>query len=169
MTSEPDDFFSNMEGRQINTEINDALALYEKTRDGRYFWRAFIILHEASQPIPQNFLDKLAQIGQRLLTADSAANIATALEFSGDKGKYVGSTTSMAYERRWRVASEVHQVKEFYNLSLNKSFSVVAIRRGLTVFKVKADYHKVFKTPARKALKIAGSRVLAQQMQGWLK
>lgn len=169
MTSEPDDFFSDMEGRQINTDVNDALALYEQTRDGRYFWRAFMILHESGRPIPQNFLDKLAQIGQSLLKAESDANIATALEFSGDKRKYVGSPTSMAYERRWRVASEVHQVKELYSLSLNQSFSVVADRLRLTVSKVKTDYHKVIKAPARKALKIAGSRVLAQQMQGWLK
>jgi hypothetical protein len=169
MTSEIDEFLSDVEDRQINYDVNDALALYKQTRDGRYFWRAFMILHEFGRPIPQNFLDKLAQIGQSLLKAESAANIASALEFSGNKKKYVGSPTSMAYERRWRIASEVHQVKELYSLSLIKSFSVVASHQRLTVAKVKADYYKVIKAPARKAIKHSGSRVLAQQMQGWLR
>jgi hypothetical protein len=166
MTSHSEEFISAMEAEIINSDVNDALALYGQTRDGRYFWRAFIILHESGRPIPQNFLDKFAQIGQRLLEAENTANIATALEFSGNKGKCVGSPRSMAYERRWRIASEVHQVKELYSLSLNKSFSVVADRLQLTVSKVKTDYHKVIKASARKN---AGPRVLAQQMQGWLK
>jgi hypothetical protein len=169
MTSEPDDFFSDMEGRQINNDVNDALALYKQTRDGRYFWRAFLLLHESGRPIPQNFLDKLAQIGQSLLKAESTANIATALEFSGDERKYVGSNKSMAYERRWRVTSEVEQVKELYKLSVKEALSVVARSQRLAVSKVKADYHKIITASVRRERRSVGSRALAQQFKGWLK
>jgi len=177
VTSDSEQFISAMDAAITNSEVNDAWTLYQETKDGRYFWHAFLALHKAGRPIPQSFLDKLANIGNSLLSADSNPKIAIALEFSGDKTKYVSASKSMAYERRWRVASEVHQMEEFYNLSRTKAFSLVAKNRQMTIGMVKFDYYKVVSASAKRAINAAtktktGTKAfptLDQAMQGWLK
>lgn len=168
MATQSENFMLAMDEERVNFEVNDAVALYDKTKDGRYFWRAFLLLHKAGRPVPKNFLDKLASIGESLLSADSVSKVAAALEFSGGKKRYVGCKTSMAFERRWRVAGEVQQMKDLYNLSLEKVFSLVARRRMMTVGMVKADYHKVAKAAVKPTRKTGAAPILDQAMRRWL-
>ncbi len=146
--------------------VNNELALFQNTGDARFFWRAFLRIREAGQPIPDDFLDKLAQWGAKLLTARTPHEIAAALELTGDDKRYVGPKKSDAYRRRWMIASEVKNVQSLYRLKLTKAIETVARNRGLSVPKVKRDYHEVFTAPLKQT-KPKKSGTLDAAMRAW--
>ena len=151
----------------LNARVHEELDLYRITQDGRFFWRAFLRLHGSGQPVRQDFLDKLAEIGKKLLSADSADSVVSALEFSGNKKKHVGPETSAAYRRRYVVATKVHWAKTFWNVSLKQAIEIIAKDRNLSVSKVKADYHKIYTAPAKAEKKGTRHRDIAQAMNAW--
>lgn len=154
-------FIEDMKRRDFNTRVNREFELYLDSGDGRFLWRAFLLLHEAGQPIPQNLLDKLAQWGGRLLTAKDPREIAAALELSGAKH-------SAAYRKRWRLAMEVNQVKELFNLAtLKEAIEVVARNRKLKFSVVENNYHSVFTADAGKNKPRDAEHALTGVMNTW--
>lgn len=125
-------------------QVNNEVALFENTGDGRFFWRAIVRIVESGETLPTSYTKKLAEIGGNLLTAITPNEIAAALEFAGDKGAHIGPKQSRAYVKRWRLASEVRQVKDFYSIPLARAIEAVARNNKLTVSKVKKDYHSIF-------------------------
>ena len=147
-------------------EVNNEITLFHNTGDARFFWRAFLLIREEGKPIPDDFLDKIAQWGGKLLTARTPTEIAAALELTGDDKRHVGPKQSEAYRRRWMIASEVKNMQRFYRVKLSKAIEIVARNRGLSVPKVKRDYHEVFTAPLKQT-KPKKSGTLDEAMRAW--
>lgn len=126
MKDDEEDFGEALERESHVHEVNNEITLYHNTGDARFFWRAFLLIHESGEPMPQNFLDKLAQWGNRVIQAKTPQEIATAIEMTGDDKKHIGPKHSEAYRRRWRLASEVQIVKRLYKIKLIKAIETVA-------------------------------------------
>lgn len=160
-------FFQQIEREQTVHDVNNEITLYQQTGDARFFWRAFLIIHESGDPIPKDFINKLAKFGEKLLQTKTPQELATALELTGDTKKHVGPKHSLAYEKRWRLASEVRTVKELYKISLQKAIEAVARNNNLSAFKVRKDYHSVFTAGVHKANKDAAATSLSSAVNAW--
>jgi hypothetical protein len=147
-------FLAQLAEQEHVREVNNKITLYHNTGDARYFWRAFLLLREAKKPIPEDVLSKIAKYAEGLISAKTPREIAAALELAGDEKSHTGPKHSQAYAKRWRLASEVQLVKRLRpSLPLKSAIQIVARNRGLTVAKVKADYHRVFTEPLGRAAK----------------
>jgi hypothetical protein len=63
------------------------LAMYEREKDGRFVWRAYLEYRRSGQPVPENILAILDQWAGAVLGARSVTDIPVALELSkGKKG-----------------------------------------------------------------------------------
>ena len=164
--SESEKFIEHIERQQTVYSVNDELALYRNTGDARFFWRAFLLIRQAGQPIPDDFLNKISQWGGKLLAAQTPTEIAMALELSGNDKRHLGPKQSAAYRRRWELASEVHSVRDLYRLRLSKAIEIVARNRGLSVAKVKHDYHAVSTAPLKQTKPEKGG-TLDEAMRAW--
>lgn len=163
-------FFDAIEREQLVHDVNNEITLYQNTGDARFFWRAFLTLREAGEPIPEDFLSKLAQWGSKLIRAQTPTEIASALELGGDEKRHIGPAHSAAYYKRWRLASEVQTMMKMRpTLKLAEAIRIVAKNSGMTTSKVKADYHKVFTAPVSKAGKSRANKghSLNQAMNAW--
>ena len=146
--------------------VNNEITLYHNTGDARFFWRAFLLIRKEGKPIPDDFLDKIAQWGGKLLTAQTPAQVATAMELTGDERRHVGPKQSEAYRRRWRLASEVKNVQRQFDVSLQKAIEAVALNNRLSVPKVKRDYHEVFTAPLKQT-RPKKNGTLDEAMRAW--
>ena len=167
MNDEENAFFQQIEREQNIHDVNNEITLYQQTGDARFFWRAFLIIHESGDPIPKDFIDKLAKFAEKLLQTKSPQELATALELTGDEKRHIGPKHSEAYRKRWRLASEVRTVKELYKIPLLKAIEAVARNNNLSAFKVRKDYHSVFTAGIRKANKDAAATSLSSAVNGW--
>lgn len=160
MDDDEKQFFDEWERADLVHEVNNEITLYQATGDGRFFWRAFLTLYEAGEPLPSNFLAKFAQLGNSLLSATTPQEISAALEFSANDGRrHVGPKHSRAYEKRWRLASEVKTVLRLRpELSLVAAKRIVARNRGLSLAEVSKTYHDVFTAPLRKSRAIEAKK-----------
>lgn len=146
-----------LEEQEFNCDIQNELALYRGTGDARYVWRAIAQFQEAERPLPTEFMAKLADWAGRVQQLSDPKKIAAALELSGSEKQHVGPKHSRAYERRWRLASEVQTVRRLRpKLTLAESIAIVARNRGLNHAKVKKDYHAIFTAPLRKPRALNG-------------
>lgn len=128
-------------------KVNNELTLYLSTGDARFFWRAFLLLHKDGRPIPQNFMDKFAQIGERILQTTDVTALPAALELAGSAKDHIGPKQSAAYRARRRLASEVAMVRSGYKISLSEAIRIVARNKKMSVAKVKKAYHDIFTAP----------------------
>jgi hypothetical protein len=135
----------------VYVDAQNEYALYANTRDGRFLWRAFLLLHRAGKPIPKAFLDKFAEWGEKVIGAESPAQIASALQLSGTTKKHVGVKQGEAYRKRWLLASEVLRLREFKRLGITDAIAAVALSNKLTFAKVKKDYYSVFPATRRRS------------------
>lgn len=142
--AEEKQFLEHLDREVLNTAVLNEFALYSNTGDGRFLWRAILVLQRAGEPIPNNLQTKLAQWASKLLTAESQGEICAALELIGDGKKHLGPKHGIAYRKRWRLAGEVRIVMDLYKISSTKAIASVAKNRGLSIEKVKKDYHAVF-------------------------
>ncbi|MBL0420240.1 hypothetical protein JI739_07780 [Ramlibacter sp. AW1] len=134
-------------GRLVQ-QFNDAVSLYNTTRDGRHLWRAFLVLHDAGEPLPPDLLAHFAEWARGVLAADGSREIAAALELAGDDKNYKGRKASQAAKRDQSLARLVHELRTVHGVSLTRAFAVVARDRGLNVPTVKKAYYGVMrKTP----------------------
>ena len=139
--------------RDLTLRLNTECALYINTGDARFFWRAFLHLYDAGEPIPQDFLDKFAEWGQKVLAADSPREIALALELAGTDKKHAGRAQGETYRRNWRIGSEVEQVRKLFGVSLEEAIRIVGRNRKLHISVVKTAHDKAFRAPVRKQRK----------------
>lgn len=147
-------------------DVNEEIVLFNNTRDGRFLWRAFVLLHKAGEPMPPTMLDVMAEWGRKLQDAASPVEIARALDLYGTQKKHIGPAHGAAYRKRWMVASEVRLIQEQYRVPLKEAISVVARNGGLSVPKVKKDYHAVFTAPLKKK-NTGGQNILAKTLKTW--
>ncbi len=128
-------------------KVNNELTLYLSTGDARFFWRAFLLLHKDGRPIPQNFMDKFAQMGERILQTTDVTALPAALELAGSAKDHIGPKQSAAYRARRILASEVAMVRDGYKISLSEAIRIVARNNKMSVAKVKKAYHDIFTAP----------------------
>lgn len=168
--TEEDQYFADLDHEQHVHDVNNEITLYRQTGDARFFWRAFLLLHESGKDVPKDFMDKLAKFANKLLHAKTPNEIAFALELVGDEKKHIGPKHSQAYYRRWRLASEVQIVQRQYRIKLSEAIAAVARNNCLSIAKVKGDYHKIFSAPQTKALEKAKEKQvgsLAEAISLW--
>lgn len=159
-----DPITASIQEQDFACRIQNNLALYENTGDARYVWRAIFLFHEAKKPLPPALMAKLVDWGGRVQSISDPKEIAAALELTGDNRRHVGPRHSQAYQRRWRIASEVKIVRSLRaSLTLAQAIQIVARNRGLTVAKVKKDYYGTFPAPRRRDK----AQDLSQAMQAW--
>lgn len=148
---EEDAFIKAMRHGELVRDVNNKIALFQNTGDPRFFWKAFVLLREAGEDIPESFMHQITVWGKALIPAATPHQVATAVQMIGTEKRHIGPKHSAAYEHRWRIASEVERVKKLYKVNLATSIDVVARDRNLTVAKVKKAYHDTFTGPAKKA------------------
>lgn len=125
-------------------DVNNQLALFSNTGDARFFWRAFLLIHERGETIPSQMLDLIATWARELQTAQTPFEIAAALKLSGDAKDHIGPKQSKAYEHRWEVASEVAMLMKIYRAPVGKAIEKVATRRHMPARTVSKFYYAVF-------------------------
>jgi hypothetical protein len=160
-------YIQDLEREQHIHDVNNEITLYQQTGDARFFWRAFLTIHEFGDPIPKNFIDKLAQFGTKILQAKTPQELSAGLELTGDEKRHIGPIQSAAYQRRWRLASEVKTVKELYKIPLSKAIATVAKNNNLGVSKVRNDYHKVFTARTKTVTQKTPVVSLTDAMKAW--
>lgn len=167
MSDDEKKFIAELERQDHVHAVNNEISLYQNTGDARFFWQAFLMIHEKGDPIPQDFLDKLAQWGRGAIQAQTPKEVAVALELSGNGKNHLGPKQSATYEKRWRLASEVKTVKNLYRISLIEAIRTVARNNSLPIHKVKSVYHEVFTAPLNESEKNTDGKSLASVMAGW--
>lgn len=148
--------------------VNNEITLYRQTGDARFFWKAIMLLHEHREPVPEQYMAQIVKWAGKVQSISEPREIAAALELSGDAKRKVGPKHSAAYEKTWRLASEVKNVKNLRaGTSLAKAIGIVARNKGLPLPVVKAAYHEVFTAPVTKQSRKAPRQNLADAMRGW--
>ena len=156
MDAEEREFHEQLIREELMHVVNNEIALYQQTGDARFFWKAIIELHEHREPIPESYMAQIVRWANSILRLSEPREIATALELTGDGKRKVGPSHSDAFEKRWRLASEVQIVKRLRpSLSLDAALKIVARNRSETFAKVKGAYHSVFTAPVAKQSKKA--------------
>lgn len=151
-------FIADLKRREFNSLVNNECDLYRNTGDGRFLWRAYLRLHEAGAPIPQNFLDKFAEWAHKVLDAESPKEIAVALELAGTTQKHSGRKQGETYRRNWLLGSEVEQVRQLWKISLEEAFRIVARNRRKPLSVVKKAYDMAFRAPVREQRQEQGKK-----------
>lgn len=167
MNEDEKKFIAEIERQDHVHAVNNEISLYQNTGDARFFWQAFLMIHEKGDPMPQDFLDKLAQWGRGAIQAQTPKEVAVALELSGDGKKHLGPKQSATYEKRWRLASEVKTVKNLYRISLIEAIRAVARNNSLPIHKVKSVYHEVFKASGKESKKRTAEKSLVSVLATW--
>ena len=148
-------------------KVNNEVELYLSTGDARFFWRAFLLLHQAGRPIPQNFMDKFAQMAERILQTADVADLPAALELAGSAKSHIGPKQSAAYRRRRSLAAEVAMVRDLYKISLTKAIRIVARNRKMSEAKIKKAYHDIYTAPLSTSNKSNEADSLTQLAALW--
>lgn len=162
MTRASDRFLRQLGDLEFDNEIANLAKLYQTTSDARWLWRVVILLHEKRRPIPANLVAKLAEWGGKILELSDPRELTAALELTGQPGgtSNVGPKQSAAYERRWRLASEVAAVKRLWpKMETIEACRTVAKNTGTPINYVKSAFYKTF--PRR-----AGGNVAHRDLQG---
>ena len=162
------DFLDQVRKQQLISHVNNEIHLYHATGDARFFWRAYRRLHKAGEPIPQDFLNKIAEFASSILSNDDLSALPKALELAGSDKSHIGPKQSALYRRRWKIASEVEMVKDLYKISTTQAIKAVAENRELSFGNVKKIHWQVFKEPLvkRKKVDIEDAGALLQKLWG---
>ena len=143
-----DEYQKRNEHEALVMSVNNEIHLFHATGDARFFWRAYRRLHQAGEPIPQSYLDVLADFAGRILMTENVAELPAALGLAGSEKAHIGPKQSAAYRRRWHLASEVLMVRDLYKMSLADAIKTVARNRGLSAATVKKAHYEIFTKPA---------------------
>lgn len=137
--------------------INNEISQFNNTNDARFFWRAFLLIQEAGEEIPKEFMEQINSYARVMLNAKCPTNLASELELFGDNKKHLGIEHSHKYTRRWKIASEVETLIRVSSLNKFKTsgsakitakqaISAVAKERGMTPANVHKIYYDTFRT-----------------------
>ena len=140
--------------------VNNDVARYHATGDARFVWKVIARYAQANKPLPMDYVHKLAEWGGKLQQISKPADIATALELSGDEKNKVGPKHSAAYTKRWRLASEVQQVHQRPfgpPISIAEAIRIVARNRALPVSVVHGAFYSLQKARERPRKKTRGA------------
>lgn len=167
--SDIDAYVKELDHEQLVHDVNNEITLFHATSDPRFFWKAFVLLREAGEPIPESFMRQITVWGNALIPAATPHQVAAALQMTGNGKRHIGPKHSAAYERRWRIASEVKRVSEFYKITITKAVATVARNNSLTVAKVKKAYHDTFTAPVTKTKNTSKetARALDSALNSW--
>lgn len=142
--------------RDFVCRINNEISKFNNTRDARFFWRAFLLIQEAGEEIPKEFMEQINSYARVMLNAKCSKDLALDLELFGDKKNHLGLEHSLKYTRRWKIASEVETLIKVSNLNRLKTsgstkitakqaISSVAKKRGMTSAHVHKIYYDTFR------------------------
>lgn len=137
--------------------INNEISKFNNTRDARFFWRAFLLIQEAGEEIPKEFMEQINSYVRVMLNAKNPKDLAARLELFGDKKNHLGIEHGHKYTRRWKIASEVETLIGVSNLNKFKTLgttkitakqaiSLVAKERGMTPANVHKIYYDTLRT-----------------------
>lgn len=158
---------AELERADLIRAINSEIALFQSTGDARFFWRAYLRLRAAGEPIPPDFLQRIDGFARALLSARTPQEIARALDLSGSTKKR-GPKHAVAHARRWRIAGEVAALQStFPGLSASRAIDAVAQSRGLSSALVRKMFYQALAKPRHKAAEGPPADELAAVLRLW--
>ena len=169
--TEPDDeveaLFADADKRQFEIDIQNTLALYRVTKDGRHIWQVVALHAETKTPLPPWLMAKLAEWAGAVQTLSKPAELCTALELGGTAKSKVGPNLSAALERQWRLAREVARTREALpRLTLKAAIELVARNHSLPAARVKDAFHDMRAKLKKRSPKPKGMGI-ADLIKGW--
>lgn len=123
--------------------------LYCETGNGLFVWKAYQELREARVPVPEPLMVALDGIAERLMTANSARDVASALRMSKRGGGPAGAAHAQQLERLDAIVREVNTLMNMKGLKPEEAYRYAAENLRETpdssypsVAHVKAEYTK---------------------------
>lgn len=134
--------------------VNRYAELYNDTGNGLFVWKAFKALRAEGMALPESLLVALDAIAGRLMLANSAKDVAAALQMAQRGGGPAGAARAEQLERVDAIIREVNTLMEMKGLKPEEAYRAAArnLRSSdhhLTAGHVKAEYLK-WKAEVRK-------------------
>jgi hypothetical protein len=129
---------------EVNHSVGNLIGLYKMTLNGLVIWRIYREYREEGLAVPEAILEKFDQWATRLEHASGAPEVAAAIQMTGSKGGAQGAAALKRAEHRRQVASDVHQLLDFYKgrIRPSEAFSRVARLHRMKVSEVKAVWNR---------------------------
>ena len=147
--AESEAFIEHEKRRELVESVNADLLQYKRTGNGHFLWRAYATCREAHEPIPDVILRYFDKMASALSQAETAAEIAGALEMVGRPG---GSAREKFIDgdRLHSRLRDIHMLVTFgRGMPIRAACEQVAQQHGLNWDSLKRAYNRA-KTTKKK-------------------